>query len=283
MFAIDIPDTMLDAYWATTAQILAVLALAMVVEARALQRQWKNLPIWFQLLQSLIWFLFLAAMAVLVPSAVEASRPDRSQPDWMPWVAENVITWSASVLVLSPALVVLVTGSAGFFYTAKGVFSPLRWKIWRDKHRVQKILRRHNAQVSDMQHMLDQTIKVQKETEADREKSLKIIKKYLSFRKNADMNSEDVEDVMNFIEWHVIRAFDASCFYEKAKRAQSEIQESLRESFDLDGQFLELTQDENKNEEKVRNTLKEIAKIKTELLRNNFESANSEPTNPPKP
>lgn len=282
VFALDIPDTTLDAYWATTAQILAVLALAMVVEARALQRQWKKLPIWFQLLQALVWFFFLAALAILLPSVIEASRPDRSQPEWMPRATNDIITWSVSVLVLSPGLTVLITGSAGFFYAIKGFFSPLRWRIWRDKIRLQKVLKQHNEQVSQIEYLINYTSDTQKKIEDDRKKYLTNIRYGVQIMRNMDMTSEYAGKVMDWIEGNAIRVSEAAQFIEETKRVQDEFQYLLRESSDSDEQFLTLIENKNKSGKNVKSILNDLARVKAEIFRNSFDQANSGSSDPPK-
>jgi hypothetical protein len=88
-------------YWATVAQVLPVLALALVVEARAIHQRWTPAtPKWLRFTQALIWAVTLVVLALGESAALRALR---GVPVW-PWWAllmENAV--GAAIVVDSRA------------------------------------------------------------------------------------------------------------------------------------------------------------------------------------
>jgi hypothetical protein len=99
-------------YWATVAQVLPVLALAVVVEARAIHQRWTpDTPKWLRFTQALIW---AATLLILAFGESAALRALRGVPVWPWWtlLLEYAISAAISLLVLAPALELLTKGYA---------------------------------------------------------------------------------------------------------------------------------------------------------------------------
>lgn len=95
----------LSAYWATMAQILVVVALAIVVEARALMASWdEDLPDYARRIQVALWSGSLACIAFLLPKIVSATRTHSTTAAWLAPAADMVLSLSSGIVVGAPAL-----------------------------------------------------------------------------------------------------------------------------------------------------------------------------------
>lgn len=270
MFAIESPDTDLDAYWATAAQILAVLSLAVVVEARAVQRQWNSAPAWLQLAQGLLWASILIAAALLLPSALEASRPDRSQPDWMPEVTQLVIAYSASILVLSPAFLFLVTGSAESFYAIKGLAPRARWQGWQQSRRLRRLLKRNEEQARTTQQLLEMTAVGRERIEGDQRDFRNKVEAGLKIMREVEMSPEDADQMMAWIEWHIIKDFEGSVLLQQGEEHLARAQQLIQEAPDRSAEISQLLERAEDNRRKFRETSRQLTKARAALFRSYF-------------
>lgn len=265
MFALDTPDTILDAYWATAAQILAVLSLAVVVEARAVQRQRSRLPAWFQLLQGVLWASVFVAAALLLPSALEASRPDRSEPDWMPQLTRYVIAGSASILVLSPALLLLVASLAESYYAAKGLALPTRWRAWRQMRESRRLLKRNEQQTLQLRQFLKAAAGDREYIESDQRNFREKIKDGLTIRRHVEISPEDAERMMAWVEWHVIKFFEGSVLLKNGEEFEECAQKSIREAVDRSAEIAQLVDNAENRRRLFRDTSRQLTKARGAL------------------
>lgn len=118
-------------YWATIATVMPVLALATVVEARAITSNWNfRTPRTYRLISVGLWGTTLAILTFGTNAAIRALR-DLPVADWWPAVCEMAISASMGLLVLSPTLELLMKANAeGFGRVLVVAFSPwltLRW------------------------------------------------------------------------------------------------------------------------------------------------------------
>lgn len=270
VFALDTPDTALDAYWATAAQILAVLSLAVVVEARAVQRQWSSVPAWLQLLQGVLWFSVLGAAALLLPSALEASRPDRSHPEWMPGLTQSIILYSTSILVLSPALLFLVAGSAETVYAIRGLAPRARWRAWKQARASRRLLQEHEEQTRQMGRLVELTSAARERIETDQQDFRKKIKAGLIIMRDVEMSRDDADQMMAWVEWHIIRDFEGSVLPQQGEEHVTRAQESLREAPARSAKIASLVNDAKDHRRQLRSTSRQLAKAQAALFRASF-------------
>jgi hypothetical protein len=94
------------------AQVLPVLGLAIVLEARTISQRWTpETAKWLRFMQSSIWFITLAVLAVGESAELRALRGVHVWPGWTV-LMENAIGAAISVLILAPALELLTKGYA---------------------------------------------------------------------------------------------------------------------------------------------------------------------------
>ena len=99
-------------YWATMAQVIPIVGLAVVVEARALSSRWEAAwPVWLPISQSAVWASTLLMLGVGEWLAFEALR-GRDVADWLPAALAAVVWYAFSILILGPALEFLAKGNA---------------------------------------------------------------------------------------------------------------------------------------------------------------------------
>ncbi|MFI7581942.1 hypothetical protein [Kocuria kalidii] len=272
MFALDTPDTTLDAYWATAAQILALLSLAVVVEARALQRQWGSVPAAVQLMQGAIWFSVLGLAAFLLPSALEASRPDRSQPDWMPGLTQNVIMYSVAMLVLGPAVQFLVVGSAESVYAIRGLAPRARWQARQHVRRSRRLLKREEEQTRQMQRLVEETAAVRERIEGEQREFRRKVKAGLAARREVEMSPEDAEQLMTWVEWHIVKDFEGSVLLQQGEKHVASAQESLREAPARSAEIATLVKDTEDHRRQLREASRQLTKARAAHFRSYFTS-----------
>ena len=99
-------------YWAALSQVLPVFALAVVIEARLVAREWNTqTPRWTRFTQSFIWFMTLLVLAFGESAALRALRGEEI---WRYWalVMDNAVGAAIGLLILAPALEFLTKGNA---------------------------------------------------------------------------------------------------------------------------------------------------------------------------
>ncbi|TDU89456.1 hypothetical protein EV138_3024 [Kribbella voronezhensis] len=101
-------------FWATSAQTLPVLALAQIIEARAIMSRWSRNGR-FSVLQRIMmvtWAVPIIAYGYLIPSSLLALR-DGAVPDYYAAIITNVVSVGVGVLILSPMLNILAYANSG--------------------------------------------------------------------------------------------------------------------------------------------------------------------------
>ncbi len=100
-------------FWATSAQTLPILALAVVVEARAIAANWiPGEHRWLKRIQVLLWGMSLGFSAIAENVCFNALAGQRVWAGWE-FLIRSVVSFSLSILVLNPALEFVVRGYAG--------------------------------------------------------------------------------------------------------------------------------------------------------------------------
>jgi hypothetical protein len=95
------------------AQVIPVVALAVIVEARALSSHWEAAtPDWLRISQSTIWATSLLAL-VLGEWLTFGALRGRDVVDWLPTALAVVVGLAFSNLITGPALELFAKGNAG--------------------------------------------------------------------------------------------------------------------------------------------------------------------------
>lgn len=119
-----------DAYWSAVATTLPLVALALVVEARALHATWLDMPRWLRVATSLFWGGTLMTLALGESAALNALRGDDVSSKW-PTAINYAVSFSMSALVVGPALLLLAKGNAELLVRVLTVHPLLRLrKSW---------------------------------------------------------------------------------------------------------------------------------------------------------
>lgn len=105
-YAASVSDT--SAYWASIAQLVAVLLLACIIEVRATMRGWRELPRWLRWLQGSMYLTYLGGAAFVLNAAVFGSRPDTVEPPYLRRVAEIAISGMIGILIAMPFVTIAV-------------------------------------------------------------------------------------------------------------------------------------------------------------------------------
>lgn len=95
-----------SAYWASIAQLVAVLLLAFVVEVRAIMRTWSALPKWVRWLQGGINLLYLGGAVFVLGAALQGSRGSPIEVPYIEDIAQSVIYGMVAVLVVNPFITI---------------------------------------------------------------------------------------------------------------------------------------------------------------------------------
>lgn len=139
----------MDEYWAAISQIVPVIALAVVLEARGITSGWtKETPRIPRVTLSMAWAVLLLALAATESAALNALRGEPGE-SWWPTVAEYAIAAGLGILVLGPVTEFLIRGNAE---TAARLFTthPIaRFGIWRMHRRNLRMLRHIDVMVTD--------------------------------------------------------------------------------------------------------------------------------------
>lgn len=139
-----------SAYWATSATVDPVLALALVLEARTVAAGWMTgvlPPFSYRVFLSVTWGVPLVAFAILEPSLLGALRGNPSGA-WAVWANEVSVALALSTLVLGPAADLLVRANAELFAALLSRHPVIRLRTRRG----QKQLLRLHAQITQLQH-----------------------------------------------------------------------------------------------------------------------------------
>lgn len=124
------PD--LESYWATMAQVLVVVALAVVVEARAIIAGWGlRSASKLRWLQCLVWAGILGWITFTLPRVVEATRPGAVVADSLDTQCQYLLSAALGVVVLGPATELFARGSAWQVAGIVNTTPRLRWRLYR--------------------------------------------------------------------------------------------------------------------------------------------------------
>src|SRR5260221_4239330 len=139
--------------------VIPVLALAIVVEARATIQRWADaVPRWVRTVQSVIW---LIPLALFVPAEIIAFQELAGSEVSSVWVtlAQDAIGTSLGVLIIAPSLELLVRSNA--WAVARGIFAvteaPIRWASFRLSYQLKRLLRQARKEAGRTATMMNQT------------------------------------------------------------------------------------------------------------------------------
>ena len=150
-----------DQFWPIIAQVVPVLALAIIIEARTTMQRWpEDTPRYVRRAQGTLWAvpLILFVLAEIFAFQVLAGQAV-STTAWVV-VAQTAISMSIAVLIIVPTLQLLVRTNARA--VARGLImlliTPSRWRMFRLSRRVASVLRDTRdivRQLRDMERLLD--------------------------------------------------------------------------------------------------------------------------------
>lgn len=92
------------AFWSAITQVIPVIALALVIEARALPKTWtSSLPRWFNTTEGLIWGGTLLVLAIVEIDSLRRIRLNTPAPAWLLTVTDISIAIALGYVVSTPA------------------------------------------------------------------------------------------------------------------------------------------------------------------------------------
>ncbi len=135
-------DASVSDYWATIAEVIPVIAFAIVLEARAITLSWREskVPRAVRAIQSLFWGSILIVFAFTETSALQAVR-GTEPPAWLPVLTEFAISGGMGILVLSPAIEVMVRANPEGTARILTVYPIARARLWYLDRRVLRSIR----------------------------------------------------------------------------------------------------------------------------------------------
>ena len=150
-------------FWTTSAQTRPVLALAIVVEARAVISKWESRE--HRVLkgfQGAIWAIPLIIYTLALPRCFSALAGNAVSNFWVTLIQYG-ISAGAGALVLNPALEILVKANSRS--VAILITPNLAFRIWRTRRRVRHLrrtaarlisdFRRQDIEVRSLRHTID--------------------------------------------------------------------------------------------------------------------------------
>lgn len=155
-------------YWATAAQIMAVLALALVIEARAIMSRWSNEhPRVIKRLQGALWAVPLAIYGIMLPRCLKALRGGHIW-EGTSVVVELGISLGLGVLVLSPALDILIRANS--YTVAKAIVNSVTSiYIWQQQFFLRRRMRHSRRGAAeaerDVRQVMNQVLNYKHEVE----------------------------------------------------------------------------------------------------------------------
>jgi hypothetical protein len=130
-------------FWPTAAQVMPVLALAIIIEARATISRWSDsTPTWLRLIQGILWAVPLILYAYLEPLAFQVMA-GRTSPNSDTSAVIIGISTGVGVLVGAPTIGLLVGSSAKIIASAYTAVRFSKFRIIRTRNifRCKRILR----------------------------------------------------------------------------------------------------------------------------------------------
>lgn len=147
-----VPGAPTTEYWFAVATVLPVLALALVVEARAIARQWsEDTPSWIMLTQAAFWGVPLLAFAYALPLSLGGVRGTEPAAWLPPRFIEIMVGVSVGVLLLAPVLKLFTRAGARQIATVLTLDLRDRLGRWRYRRSRRKVLAETNAFQRELQ------------------------------------------------------------------------------------------------------------------------------------
>jgi hypothetical protein len=144
-------------YWLAVATTAPVLALALVIEARAIVRGWTtSTQRLYRTILSVVWAVPLLGFVVTEYYALKALRGEVA-PSWLPSLSELAISGAMLILVLVPAVdFFFVRAQAELLARLLGVKPVSGLKGWRRRLKLAWDLRRGRKTIDDSRKMFDE-------------------------------------------------------------------------------------------------------------------------------
>lgn len=170
-------------YWATLAQVVPVIALALSVQGRAMYRQSRRAPQLLRSILTLAWATTLIGLAVVEAACLAALRGQQPADHWTE-VAEWSVGIGLALLVAQPAALTLLAMHA----------SPLsRWLTWRPVARLvvrREMGRTHRAMVTGLRLAHEAREALASELQRTADDVWRILEKELEFAQELRMDPE---------------------------------------------------------------------------------------------
>jgi hypothetical protein len=142
-----------DQFWPVTAQVIPVLALAIIIEARTTMQRWPaDFPLWLRRVQGALWIAPLAVFAAVEPLAFNELA---GQNESHAWVSTAILGISLSVgaLITAPAIgLVFRTNPRAFARAFIGLAGI--WPSWK----IQRVSRKNAALLREVQGLREERL-----------------------------------------------------------------------------------------------------------------------------
>jgi hypothetical protein len=167
--ALKAAGTVSDLFWPTAATVIPVLALALVVEARATIARWNDdVPWWVRSSQGLLWVYVLIVFAIVESVAFNDLAGNETSGAWA-IAAQRSIVQSIIVLLVTPAVGLLARSNARAIARTVGrIFdTPYQWRILKVSLNAQRSARELDTLREDLKKQLARIIAVENEIRVD--------------------------------------------------------------------------------------------------------------------
>lgn len=127
-------------YWSAIAQIVPVLGLALVLEARTVSQRWDaRTPRSFRRWQASFWLATVATLVLTGNIALTALRSDQAPGELGGHAATFSISFAVSTLVLGPVLQFFIAENAKSISRLAGHSPSAWWTMWRLKRTMREL------------------------------------------------------------------------------------------------------------------------------------------------
>lgn len=148
-------------YWTTLAQVMPLVGVGLVVEARSIASRWSELtPGLIKAAQSIMWAVTLGVLGLGEAQAIAALRGSPGPAYWSQ-LCEAAIETGFGVLVLAPAIELLFVGGADFLaaiFSAHPILRLSLLKQGRDIRQMTAKLDRSQVSLGQMAVDLDAAV-----------------------------------------------------------------------------------------------------------------------------
>jgi hypothetical protein len=165
-----VAGTVSDQFWPTTALVIPVLALALVVEVRATIARWDaGFPWWLRSVQGILWVAVLVLFAIVEPIAFDNLANNNLTSSTWALAAQISITQSIITIIVTPALEVLARSNARIIGEAisRLVATSWQWKIAKTYISVRKAGRQLDDMREDLEKQLLRATILEKQIRAE--------------------------------------------------------------------------------------------------------------------